>query len=63
MNIDIVRCYYKTILQTPNLPYGKEFYRNWIITYPENQLSKGFVTKEERLSDELTIISTVEVIG
>jgi len=28
MNIDIVRCYYKTILQTPNLLYRKEFYRN-----------------------------------
>jgi len=40
MNIDIVRCYYKTILQTPNL--------HWIITYPENQLTEQRICDQRR---------------
>jgi len=48
MNTDIIRCYFKTILQTPNQPYRKEFYRNWIILYPENQLTEQRICDQKR---------------
>ena len=36
LNIDIIRCYFNTILQIPNQPYRTDFHTWWTTLHPEN---------------------------
>ena len=49
MNIDIIRCYFNTILRIPNQPYRKEFYNRWVTLYPENRLTEQRICEQQRL--------------
>ena len=49
MNIDIIRCYFNTILRIPNQPYRKEFYNRWVTLYPENRLTEQRICDQQRL--------------
>jgi len=56
MNQNVVRCYYDTILTTPNAPYRKELHRKWQELYPEttHTQNKESAIKKERYSKELS---------
>ena len=49
LNINIVRCYFNTILRQPNQPYRKEFHRLWKDLYPELTLTEQRICDQQRL--------------
>ena len=50
LNIDIIRCYFKTILRIPNQPYRRDFHTRCATLYPENPLT------EQRFCDQGMVI-------
>ena len=50
LNIDIIRCYFNTILRIPNQPYRRDFHTRWATLYPENPLT------EQRFCDQRMVI-------
>ena len=50
LNIDIIRCYFNTILQIPNQPYRKDFHTRWTTLHPEN------LPTEQRICDQQRVI-------
>ena len=50
LNIDIIRCYFNTILRIPNQPYRRDFHTRWTTLHPENPLT------EQRICDQHRVI-------
>ena len=50
LNIDIIRCYFNTILRIPNQPYRRDFHTRCATLYPENSLT------EQRFCDQGMVI-------
>ena len=50
LNIDIIRCYFNTILRIPNQPYRRDFHTQLSTLHPENLLT------EQRISDQQRVI-------
>ena len=50
LNIDIIRCYFNTILRIPNQPYRRDFHTRWATLYPEDPLT------EQRFCDQPMVI-------
>ena len=50
LNIDIIRCYFNTILRIPNQSYRRDVNIRWTILHPEN------TPTEQRICDEQRVI-------
>lgn len=48
LNKDIIRCYYYTILKSPNEPYRKAFYNIWTTKHPELRLTEQRICDQHR---------------
>jgi len=48
MNQNVVRCYYDTILTTPNAPYRRELHRKWPELYPETTHTEQRICDQKR---------------
>ena len=49
LNIDIIRCYFNTILRIPNQPYGRAFHTRWTTLHPENPLTEQAICDQQRV--------------
>ena len=50
LNIDIICCYFNTILRIPNQPYGRDFHTRCTALHPEN------LQTEQRICDQQRVI-------
>ena len=49
LNIDIIRCYFNTILRIPNQPYRRDFHTRWTTLHPENPLTEQIICDQQRV--------------
>ena len=49
LNIDIICCYYNTILRIPNQPYKRDFYTQWTTLHPKNSLTEQRICDQEKV--------------
>ena len=49
LNIDIIRCYFNTILRIPNQPYRRDFHTRWTTLHPENPLTERRICDQQRV--------------
>ena len=49
LNIDIIRCYFNTILRIPNQPYRRDFHTRWTTLHPENPLTEQRICDQQRV--------------
>ena len=49
LNIDIIRCYFNTILRISNQPYRRDFHARWTTLHPENPLAKQRICNQQRV--------------
>ena len=49
LNIDIIRCYFNTILRIPNQPYRTDFHTWWATLHPENLLTEQRICDQQRV--------------
>ena len=49
LNIDIIRCYFNTILRIPNQPYRRDFHTRWTTLHPENLLTEQIICDQQRV--------------
>ena len=49
LNIDIILCYFNTILQIPNQPYRRDFHTRCTALHPENLLTEQRICDQQRV--------------
>ena len=49
LNIDIIHCYFNTILRIPNQPYRRDFHTRWTTLHPENPLTERRICDQQRV--------------
>ena len=49
LNIDIIHCYFNTILRIPNQPYRRDFHTRWTTLHPENPLTERRIFDQQRV--------------
>ena len=47
-NIDIMRCYFQTVLRIPDQPYRKQFHQRWCLLHPELPLTEQRICDQQR---------------
>ena len=48
LNVDIIGCYFNTILRIPNQPYWRDFHTRWTTLHPENPLTEQRICDQQR---------------
>jgi len=48
LNTDIIRCYFDTILRTPDQPYRQQFHQRWRVLHPEMELTEQRICDQQR---------------
>ena len=49
LNIDIVLCYFNTILRIPDQPYRRDFHTRWKTLHPGNPLTEQRICDQRRM--------------
>ena len=49
LNIDIICCYFNTIIPIPNESYRKDFYTRWTTLHRENPLTELRICEQKRV--------------
>ena len=49
LNIDIIHCYFNTILQIPDQPYRRDFHARWTTLHLENPLTEQRICDQQRV--------------
>ena len=49
LNIDIIHCYFNTILQIPDQPYRRDFHTRWTTLHLENPLTEQRICDQQRV--------------